>query len=40
MHYVNRLLHYRGNAADNGFAVELAAFGSLCFAGYLGLLVF
>jgi len=36
----NHLLQSGGDGANNGFAADLAALSCLCFAGYLGLLVF
>ncbi len=40
MQFVIRLTQRPIEAHSNGFAADLAALSSLCFAGYLGLLVF
>ena len=40
MHTINRILQNGTSQSGNGFAADLAALCSLCFAGYLGLLVF
>jgi len=40
MQHVIRLMDCANNTKQTGFAADLAALSSLCFAGYIGLLVF
>ena len=40
MTYLTHLLRGGTDNTNNRFAADLAALSSLCFAGYLGLLVF
>jgi len=40
MQHVIRFIDTTSSSKQTGFAADLAALASLCFAGYLGLLVF